>query len=282
MLRIKLDNLVVDNYRPKIIKHSYPLLFIHGAGGTSEYLKNYLQFFAKAGWQSYAVNLRGHHPSEQESTLAQATIEDYVEDVERVMRDLSIANCALIGHSMGGLIAQKIAMQFKSVTALITIASAPPFGVPLEMHADMLNPETIMQSLWDIKSIWDMMNFAPVATSAYMAEKTFLNNIDEAEREEIFGMFVAESLMVGYQIAQGVFVDPAKIKCPKLVIGCKLDTMSPESMEQKLAEFIQADYISYEQFAHLPMLESGWEKSAKDIADWLKKNAADKAPKKKG
>ncbi len=280
--RIQIDNLVVDNHIPKITKYSYPLLFIHGAGGTSEYLKNYLQFFSKAGWQSYAINLRGHHPSEQESTLAQMTIEDYVEDVERVMTDLSIENCVLIGHSMGGLIAQKIAAQFRSIKALITIASAPPFGVPLEMHADLLHPETIMKSLWDIKSIWDMMNFAPMATSAFMAEKTFLNNIDETEREEIFSMFVAESLMVGYQIAQGVFVDPAEIKCPKLVIGCKLDAMSPESMEQKLAEFLQADYISYEQFAHLPMLETGWEKSAKDIANWLKINVAGLARKQKG
>ena len=76
MVRIQIDNLVVDNHQPKIIKYSYPLLFIHGAGGTSEYLKNYLQFFARAGWQSYAINLRGHHPSNQESTLSQMTIED--------------------------------------------------------------------------------------------------------------------------------------------------------------------------------------------------------------
>ncbi len=276
MLRIKIDNLAVDNHQPKIIKYSYPLLFIHGAGGTSEYLKNYLQFFARAGWQSYAINLRGHHPSDQEFALAHTTIEDYVEDVERVMRELAIENCVLIGHSMGGLIALKTAMKFKSVKALITIASSPPFGVPLEMHADLLDPGTMM------KSVWDMMNFTPAATSAFMAEKTLLNNIDEAEREEIFRMFVAESLMVGYQIAQGVFVDPAQIKCPELVIGCKLDVMAPESMEQKLAEFLQADYISYEQFAHLPMLETGWEQSAKDIANWLKKNIPDKKPKKKG
>ena len=58
--------------------------------------------------------------------------------------------------------------------------------------------------------------------------------------------------------------------------------MAPESMQQKLAEFLQADYISYEQFAHLPMLEAGWEKSAKNIADWLQKNVAEPAPKKKG
>jgi pimeloyl-ACP methyl ester carboxylesterase len=271
LLRIKIDNLAIDEYQPKIVKHSYPLLFIHGAGGTSEYLKNYLQFFADAGWSGYAINLRGHHPSDRENALEQTTIEDYVEDVEKVMRDLAIENCALIGHSMGGLIAQKIAAQFKSVKALITISSAPPFGVTPEMNND-LSYSGIM------KSMWELMSFKPL-TTAFMAETTLLNNIDENERDEIFRMFVAESLMVGYQIAQGVFIDPADLKCPKLVIGCKLDAIVPEAMEQKLAEFIGADYIAYEQFAHLPMLEKGWEKSAQDIAQWLQNNVADRTPK---
>lgn len=269
MSRIKIDNLVIDKHQPKIIKYSYPLLFIHGAGGTSEYLKNYLLFFARAGWQSYAINLRGHYPSDREATLAQITIEDYISDVEKVIRDLAIENCALIGHSMGGLIAQKTAMHFKSVKALITIASAPPFGVTLEIKNDLPYSGTIM------KSMWGLINLRPIKSSYFMAEKSFLNNIDESEREKIFPMFVAESLMVGYQVAQGVYVDPDKIKCPKLVIGCKLDAMAPESMERKLAEFLQADYISYEQFAHLPMLEAGWEKSAADIGNWLGKNVSE-------
>lgn len=276
MLQIRIDNLVVDYHQPKIIKHSYPLLFIHGAGGTSEYLKNYLVFFAEAGWRSYAINLRGHKPSDREDDLAKISLEDYVSDVEKVMRSLAIENCALIGHSMGGLIAQKIAMQFGSVQALIAIASAPPFGVALEMNNGLPYSGTILISMWGL------MNFRPIKSSYFFAQKAFLNNIDETERKNIFRMFVAESLMVGYQIAQGVFVDSAQIKCPKLVIGCKLDVMAPESMERKLAEFLQADYISYDQFAHLPMLEAGWEQSAEDIADWLKRNVPDTIPKKKG
>ncbi|PKN68355.1 MAG: hypothetical protein CVU54_14945 [Deltaproteobacteria bacterium HGW-Deltaproteobacteria-12] len=275
MLRIKIDNLAVDKHRPKITKYSYPLLFIHGAGGTSEYLKNYLLFFARAGWQCYAINLRGHHPSDRESNLAQTTIQDYAEDVERVMRDLAIEHCALIGHSMGGLIAQKIATQFQSVQALVTIASAPPFGVVLQLKNNLPYAGAIL------KSMWGLMNLRPVKASYFLAGKTFLNNIDEAEREKIFPMFVAESLLIGFQIAHGVFVDPAEIKCPKLVIGCQLDAMAPESMERKLAEFLQADYISYEQFAHLPMLETNWEQSAQDIANWLVKNVADQALKRK-
>jgi hypothetical protein len=48
--------------------------------------------------------------------------------------------------------------------------------------------------------------------------------------------------------------------------------MAPESMERKLAEFLRADYISYAQFAHLPMLEKDWEQSAADIGNWLIRN----------
>jgi len=264
--RIKVGNLAVDKCQPEIEKHSYPLLLIHGAGGTSRYLKNYLLFFARAGWSSYAVNLRGHYPSNREAALAQMTIEDYIADVERVMVVLGIENCALIGHSMGGLIAQKTAMHFQSVKALVTIASAPPAGVMLEMKNDLPYPEAIMHSMWGL------MNLKPVKLPYFMAEKTILNNIEEVERKNIFPMFVAESLMVGYQVAQGVYVDPQKISCPQLVIGCLLDTMAPESMERKLADFLQADYISYAQFAHLPMLEKGWEQSATDISKWLIRN----------
>ena len=275
-MRIKISNLAVDKYQPGNIKHSYPLLFIHGAGGNSRYLENYLHFFSGAGWMSYAVNLRGHYPSDREAALAQVKIEDYVSDVERVMQYLEIENCALIGHSLGGLIAQKTAMRFSSVKALVTIASAPPLGVPLEMKNNLPYSGTIM------KSVWGLMNLKPIKLSFFMAEKSFLNNIEPSERERVFSMFVPESLMIGYQVAQGVFVDPDKIACPKLVIGCLLDQMAPESMEQKLAAFLRADYIAYEQFAHLPMLEKGWERSAEDIGEWLKKKVLAQKPKQKG
>jgi pimeloyl-ACP methyl ester carboxylesterase len=268
LLRIKVGNLAIDKLRPEIIKYPYPLLFIHGAGGTSRYLRNYLLFFAHAGWRTYAINLRGHYPSDREAGLAQVTIEDYIEDVERVIRVLGIADCALIGHSMGGLIAQRTAMHIPSVKALVTIASAPPKGVALEMQNNLPYSGAM------IKSMWGMMNMKPVKATYFMAEKTLLNNLEEKERKNIFSMFVAESLVVGYQVAQGVFVDPDKIKCPKLVIGCKKDAMALLSMQEKLAEFLHADFIAYKQFAHLPMLEKGWEKSARDIAQWLTDNVS--------
>ena len=267
MKHIKLANLAVDHSLPKKKSYSYPLFFIHGAGGTSKYWKNYLLFFAEAGWECYAINLRGHHPSDREETLSQVNMEDYLTDVEKVLGDLNILDCVLIGHSLGGLLAQKTASAFQSIKALVTIASAPPLGVFMEMNSDLPYSESMMNTMWGL------INMKPVKPTFSIAEQTVLNNIDPVERKNVFSMFVAESLVVGYQVAQGYEVNPEKILCPKLIIGCCRDIAAPESMQKSLAKFLQADYISYQQFAHLPMLEQGWEQSADDIANWIRRNA---------
>lgn len=263
MLKINIENLALDKIRPVKIRHASPLLFIHGAWGTSQYWKNYLPYFADQGWEVYAVNLRGHFPSDREEALAQVTLEDYLDDVAKVIRRLDIKCCALIGHSLGGLIAQKTAENNDSIAALVTMASAPPFGIALEVNNNLPYSGTI------IKNMWGMMNMKPVKPTFDMAAKTVLNNIALDERKAFFDMFVAESLVVGYQVAQGYPVYPSRIKCPKLVIGCAKDVVAPASMQRGLADFLQADYIEYQQFAHLPMLEKGWEKSAGDIVKWL-------------
>ncbi|HOW57170.1 MAG TPA: alpha/beta hydrolase [Smithellaceae bacterium] len=263
LLHIKVENLAVDKEQPAKIKFPTPLLFIHGAGITSKYLANYLGYFARTGWESYAINLRGHKPSSREEGLAGVTIEDYIDDIKKVIVALRLENCALIGHSMGGLLALKVASQMESIRALVTIASAPPLGVPMEMKMNLPYSGMI------IKSMWGMMNFKPVKPTFFMAGKTLLNNIPEKERKDIYSLLVAESIVAGYQVSQGVPVNMQNIKCPKLVIGCRKDVMAPEEMERHLADCLNADYIAYEQFAHLPMLEEGWEKSAADIRNWL-------------
>lgn len=274
MLKIKIENLVVEKIHPGKIRHAYPLLFIHGAGGTSQYWQNYLLYFADKGWEVFAMNLRGHFPSDREEALVQVTLEDYLDDVEKVIHGLDINGCALIGHSLGGLIAQKTAENIDSIKALITMASAPPFGVAamdmnMNMSMDMNNDLPYSGQL--VKTMWGMMNMKPVKPTFMMAEKTVLNNIAPEERQTVFDMCVAESLYVGYQVAQGFPVYPSQIKCPKLVIGCVKDVLAPASMQKSLADFLKADYIEYQQFAHLPMLEAGWKKSADDIRNWLRK-----------
>ena len=182
-MKIKVDNLVLDFYQPDKERHSQPVLLIHGAGGTSRYWENYLNFFASQGWKTYAVNLRGHFPSGGEKSLAQVTLEDYIEDVELVTRRLHIEDSVLIGHSLGGLIAQKVAERNASFSGLVTLCSAPPMGIVLEVQNDVPYAEAF------IKTMWGLINMKPVKPTFALAEKTVLNNIEPERREDVFEMF---------------------------------------------------------------------------------------------
>ncbi len=264
MLTIKVDNLALDYAPPETVTQDNPLLLIHGAGGTSRYWENYLSYFSREGWEVYAINLRGHSPSDREAALAQVTLEDYVEDVEKVIRRRHLERCALIGHSLGGLIAQKTAEGFPLLSGLIMIGTAPPMGVAMELHHDVPYAGTVL------KTMWGLMNMKPVKPTFMMAEKTILNNVRPEDRKKVFDMFVAESLVAGYQVAQGFPVVPSRIKCPRLVIGCGMDMIAPPYIQKSVADFLDADYFFYEQYAHLPMLEPGWEGLAADIAGWLR------------
>ncbi len=85
-----------------------PLLFVHGAYCAAwVWDRHFLPFFADRGYQAHALSLRGHGASEGHERLSSWRLRDYVADVEQVIVGLSRPP-VLIGHSMGGLIVQKI------------------------------------------------------------------------------------------------------------------------------------------------------------------------------
>src|SRR3989454_10508676 len=94
--------------------------------GGAWYLRPWLYAAAQSGWDSWAVNLRGHHGSRPVTDLGRVSVSEYVEDVEDCLRQFGEA--VVIGHSMGGLIAQKVA-EGGRVRAAVFATSAAPHGI---------------------------------------------------------------------------------------------------------------------------------------------------------
>ena len=100
-----------------------PLFFIHGAFVTHEPFAAWMEFLAAAGWRSVAAARRGRlgvGPDRAEGV----TVADYVEDTRRAVEALGEAPI-LVGHSLGGLIAQKIA-EMGLCRGMVLLAPAPP------------------------------------------------------------------------------------------------------------------------------------------------------------
>jgi pimeloyl-ACP methyl ester carboxylesterase len=98
------------------------LLFIHGAFASHEPFANWMQTLGRDGWRCVAAGRRnqlGHGPA----GVADVTIDDYVADTLRVIDALN-EKPVVIGHSLGGLIAQKIAELGKCSAAVLVAPGA--------------------------------------------------------------------------------------------------------------------------------------------------------------
>ncbi|KAF1974631.1 alpha/beta-hydrolase [Bimuria novae-zelandiae CBS 107.79] len=119
-----------------------PILCIHGAHCAAACYKALLPLFARAGYASYAVSLRGHGGSWQPSTFAfhaLTGINSYVTDAMAALDFISAEHPdtqpIFVGHSMGGAVLQRFLGGWNTLGAskiqpagLVLLAAAPLSG----------------------------------------------------------------------------------------------------------------------------------------------------------
>lgn len=99
------------------------VLFVHGAFSNPAHFAPWVSRFCAAGYDCHVPALPGHVPSDREQ-LGSLGMGDYLAALQhRVakMRQPPI----IVGHSMGGLLAQQLAAT-GPCRALVCVASAPP------------------------------------------------------------------------------------------------------------------------------------------------------------
>lgn len=88
-----------------------PLLLVHGFTGAKEDFADFLDGFADRGWHVVAPDLRGHGASEAPDDEDAYSLEEMAADVLALADELGWDRFDLLGHSMGGMVAQVVALQ---------------------------------------------------------------------------------------------------------------------------------------------------------------------------
>jgi 3-oxoadipate enol-lactonase len=97
-----------------------PLLLVHGFTGAKEDFTPWLELLAEAGWHAVAPDLRGHGASSKPAAEGAYSFEGMAADLLGLAGALGWDQFALLGHSMGGMIAQFMACRAPDrLTALI-------------------------------------------------------------------------------------------------------------------------------------------------------------------
>lgn len=83
-----------------------PVVLVHGAANSSAVWRFWQEALALQGWNSYAVDLRGHGRSP--GAVEGALMSDYADDVMAAVQRLPQPP-VVMGWSMGGLVAMMVA-----------------------------------------------------------------------------------------------------------------------------------------------------------------------------
>ena len=253
---------------PQFASTKPPLLFIHGAfTGAWCWNEHFLPYFAQHGYPSYAVSLRGHGKSQGSELLLQASLDDYVADVARVVEKIG-QSVVLIGHSMGGMVAQKY-MESKQLRAVVLMNSVPPTGLSASSLYLSFTAPFLMQQLSVIQTA------GPEYTALSAVKKAlFSEDMPDAEVQRFFNQMQGES--------QRVMMDMLGLNLPMLadyhdfpilVLGAENDAFFPTLAIESTAKIYQADKYIFPNIAHAMMLEKRWQTVADKMFDWLQQIA---------
>jgi len=235
---IRIDDLTVRFARPAVASRE-PVLFVHGYFANATVFDEWLPFFANRGFPAYAVNLRGREGSRLTADLGRASIADFVEDATTVARRVGAS--AIVGHSMGGLVAQQLAAQ-GDARATVLLTPAPPRGI------SVLSPRVVIKQLKYLPAILRSRLVAP--------------NADDL-RDIVLNRAARDMSIIG------VPVDARRIRCPMLVVVADEDRFIPRAIGARVAKRYHAPLRTMAGHAHMLVVEPGWEAIAAAVAEWI-------------
>ena len=263
---VRVDNLVLEHYLPDKEIKDKRLLFVHSSGHGSWMWKNFLSYFAERGYDSWALNLRGHHLSGPVDDWEKVGVSEYLEDIAKAVNKIG-GDVVLVGHSMSGLLILKYAESHR-VAGLIVSQSGLPRSLMQKRGIEIKGPMP-GKGQREVKAGAIM----PMKDRALVEKMLFdRDNVEEKNIDLVLKMLGEESAKIGGEIMQMELV-PEKISSPLYVLGFdanKIGIKMPVDLNKVLAEELKArDYKVIEPGGHDYMLEKNWQEFARQFEVWI-------------
>jgi pimeloyl-ACP methyl ester carboxylesterase len=245
-----------------------PVVMIHGAFCGPWSLDGLKRKFKEAGYAVTTPCLRFHDQKPPPAALGTTGLRDYATDLEEEIRALGVAPI-LVGHSMGGLLAQQLAVRTE-IRALVLLAPSAPWGTP---------PTTLFeigaaQAMHLNPGYWNKV----LEPNRDVALAHSLDKLPKHMRDEVFDRLVPESgratfeiLNWGLDLNHASGVEAEKINAPLLFLTGSEDRINPPSTVARIAALYGARATNevMQGMGHWLIGEPGWEKLADRALAWL-------------
>ncbi len=229
-----------------------PVLLLHGIGLGAWFWERDQHLLAAQGLESWAVDLPGHGSDAGQNRSLDEIIEGALGAVDALEKP------AVVGHSMGGIVAQTLSGS-RDLSSIVLVSSLAPRAVR------MVPTKTALR-------------IAAQLLPAFLAGKNLrlslknyrdagLHLLPEHQQEACFSRIVPWPNRATRGLVRRPDLPPAS--CPCLVTFGLQDKTSAVSVYRLLGDYHDAITWRFDNLAHMPPVEPGGERHAEAIAGWI-------------
>lgn len=224
------------------------VVLIHGAGMDHSVWTLQSRFLAHHGRGVLALDLPGHGRSQGPSL---ASIDAMTDWLIRALDAAAIARAALVGHSMGALVALEAAARApQRIWALALLGAAERMRV----HRDLLAAAAAHEHLAiELIASWGLglrAHFGGCRAPGQWMLGSAIRLLERCAPETLAADLVACDAYAGATVAA------AKLRCPATLIAGDADRMTPPSGARALAQAMsEARLVTLAPCGHLMMIE---------------------------
>lgn len=222
------------------------LLLVHGWAISGNIWKSLVDLWPAGEGELLIPDLRGTGFSAK--PREGYTLDDYVADILALIDELKLEDLTLVGHSMGGLISMRIALERPHLLKqLVLVSPVPPSGLPLP-DGDVAYFRSLGSTRAGMEQVLGMM--MPRKPDA----ATFEHAMDSA------ASVVPEAYLGGFDAWRTAnFAERVgAITTPTVVLGGEIEQpLSPALLkEQVVARIPGAKFVAVPEVGHYPYVES--------------------------
>jgi len=222
------------------------LLFLHGVGGGHAAWNRQVPYFAALGYRAHAWDQPGYGGT---ALVDPYDLEQVCGALQRLIESLGGEPVVLVGHSMGGFVAQEAYARFPQlIRALVLGFTSPSFGGGSSEFVDKF----IAARIGPLDDGRSMAEVAARLMPTMRGSKSQPEGVAHAER--VMGAIPPATYRKAVQLLT-TFDRRAQlpaITLPVLLVAGSEDRVAPANVMQRMAQKIQgADFVLLEGCGHL-------------------------------
>ncbi len=226
------------------------VVMLHGVGGGKGAWAAQLESFAAAGYRAVAWDAPGYGDS---PPIEPYDLAGLARSLERLLDAIAARRVVLLGHSMGGMVAQEAVIAFPSkIAGLVLSATSPAFGKP----DGAWQQEFLRQRLGPLDAGKTMAELAPALVGGLVGPDADSAGVRLAT--EVMARVAADTYRKALRALVGFDRRAAlgAIAVPVLALAGEHDTTAPPAVMEKMAGKIPgAEYVLLAGCGHLANLE---------------------------